>query len=412
MQLPDTPRPIAAKLLAFGQSDTAAKASYLLVAVAAARTMDATAIGFAVAAIAASDILKSFVSAGIGQRILDAPQDRLDSECVTARRLLWLICGVLACLQIALAAVVGLMTGHITLFALIAILAGEYLFLPVGLVLRARAMRAGMVQETAALEGARIIGGNLLAVILAAGLAGPIALVLPRLLAAPVWAMALHRRLPWSPAPNTRPAPFQPILRHAWDGVGTALPHALRRHSDKVMIGALMGPEMLGIYFVAFNAGLGLATIVTRVLSKLCVAHLCTATERDAVLREHTLMTVSLLLPAVILLAAAAPLYVPLIFGAQWTGIETIVSLLSLMSIPAILWWAASTWMRAGGRPDLEAVINGVHIGALIFNIVMMAPFGLTAIAMGALAMSMVIQIGGAVPALFAVFRPIFEKAI
>ena len=41
--------------------------------------------------------------------------------------------------------------------------------------------------------------------------------------------------------------------------IGVEVVKALRLQADKLVVGALLGAEALGVYFFAFNAGLGLA---------------------------------------------------------------------------------------------------------------------------------------------------------
>ncbi len=250
-------RSFARNLAAYCLSEVAAKASRLIVVVAVARTMDVAAIGVAAGAIAAADILKALTENGVGQRIIAARDEDLDATCVRAHQIFWAWCLGLFALQIAAGALVWSLTGDALLFALIAILAGEYLFMPAGLVQCALAMRAGKLKQTAAIAAGQVVGANVISAIMALAFPGPIALVLPRLLSAPIWLVAMRRLHPWRADRSVRPAPLAPFLRYGWAVLGVEVVKALRFQADKLVIGAIGGAEMLGLYFMAFNAGLG-----------------------------------------------------------------------------------------------------------------------------------------------------------
>lgn len=404
--------PFARNLLAYCLSEVAAKASRLLVVVAVARTMDAAAIGVAATALAAADILKALTENGVGQRIISARAEDLESTCRSAHRIFWTWCLGLCLVQLALGAVVWRVSGDITLFVLIALLAGEYLFMPAGLVQCALAMRAGKLRQTAAIAAGQVVGANALSAVMAVVLPGPIALVLPRLLTAPIWLIAMRRLHRWIPDRSVAPAPVAPFLRYGWAVLGVEVVKALRLQADKLIVGALLGAEALGLYFMAFNAGLGLANSFAQAFSVALFPHLCGATDRRAALRQALGMSTVVISAAVVLQALAAPYYVPVLFGAGWDGISDVVSILCLAAIPGVIWSAASQWLRAHDRPQIEFAVTLVVTLALIANTVLLAPHGLAAIATGYLVVATITQIGAAIPALAPAFRkPLAEVA-
>ncbi|WP_172293329.1 oligosaccharide flippase family protein [Pseudoruegeria sp. HB172150] len=404
--MPDVHRPVPflRNLLAYCLSEVAAKASRLVVVVAVARTMDVAAIGVAAAALAAADILKALTENGVGQRIIAASEDRLEATCRTARRLFWVWCIGLFTLQLAIGAAVFAVTADAQLFALIAILAGEYLFMPAGLVQCALAMRDGKMKQTAAIAGGQVVGANLLSAILAVLVPGPVALILPRLLAAPVWLVAMRRLHPWQPTAGPR-APIAPFIRYGWAVLGVEVVKALRLQADKLVIGLLLGAETLGLYFMAFNAGLGLATSFSQALATALFPHLCSAENRAAALRQAIVLSVALIAPVVVLQAFAAPLYVPILFGAGWDGIAEVVSILCLAAVPAVIWSAVAQWLRSHERPQVEFWVTISLTAALTANTALMAPHGLTAIATGYLVLATLIQVGAALPVLLPSLR-------
>lgn len=403
--------PLARNLLAYGASEVAAKASRLLVVVAVARTMDASQIGLAAAALAASDILKSLTENGVGQKIISARDEDLAATCATAHRIFWVWCVGLFTAQVAIGTGLYIIGGNRTLFALIVILAAEYLFMPAGLVQVALAMREGKLRQTAAIGAGQVVGANFVSAALALIWPGALALVLPRLLCAPIWLIGVRRLRPWTPDTTTGYAPLRPFLAFGWAVLGVEVVKALRLQADKLVIGALLGAETLGLYFLAFNAGLGLASSFSIAFSTVLFPHLCSAENRSGALRQAIIMSLMLISPAVILQAVLAPYYVPILFGDGWDGISDVVSILCLAAIPATLWSAAAGWLRATGRPQIELSVTVAMTVALILNTALLAPYGLKTIAIGYLVIATITQLGASLPAISYAFRPSLQKA-
>lgn len=398
-------------LMAYGASEVAAKASRLFVVIAVARTMDIGQIGLAAGAMAAADILKSLTENGIGQRIIAAPASELAATCATAHRLFWIWCLGLCAVQLSVAAIVFALGGGAALALLIALLAVEYLFMPAGLVQAALAMREGHLRQTAAIAAGQIVGANMLSALLALVWPSALALVLPRLLTAPFWLIAMRRLRPWVLDTRQGYAPVRPFLRFGAPVLGVEIVKALRLQADKLVLGLLLGAEALGLYFMAFNAGLSLATSFSMAFSTVLFPHLCAAEDRAAALRQSLLLGMGLITPVVVAQALLAPLYVPILFGPGWDQISDVVAILCLAAIPTTLWSAAAGWLRATSRPGQELLATLAMTVALTLNTAVLAPFGLTAIAWGYMAVATVTMGGAAMPAILHAFAPQPERA-
>ncbi|MBT9382260.1 oligosaccharide flippase family protein [Pseudooceanicola sp. CBS1P-1] len=398
--------PFARSLLSYGASEMASKASRLLVVITVARTMEAGAIGLAAAALAVSDILKALTENGVNQRIIAAPAARLEATCASARRIFTLWCGGLCALQMALGAALALMQDSPVIGALVALLALEYLFMPAGLVQAALAMREGRMHRTAAIAGGQVVCANLASAALALVWPSALALVLPRLLSAPVWLICMRRLRPWRPDPAAGRVPLRHFTGFGARVLAIELVKALRLQADKLLVGALMGPEVLGLYFLAFNAGLGLAQSFSVAMSVVIFPHLARAENRLDALRQGILLSLAGIAPLVILQSLLAPWYVPLMFGPGWQGIAPVVGILCLAAIPMCLWSSAAGWLRAEERTTDELRATALLTLALLINTAVMAPFGLTALAWGYLATAVIGMGAASLPALIAGFGP------
>ncbi|MEO0819349.1 MAG: oligosaccharide flippase family protein [Pseudomonadota bacterium] len=401
----DIPTGFRRALLAYGASEAAAKLTRFGVVLAVARSMDLAAIGLAAAAMASGEILKALAETGAGQRIISAPASALEVTCRQAHRLMWVWCAGLSLAQLAIAGIWLASGGDPLVAGMIAILAAEYLFMPGGIVQAALAMREGRMTGTAAVAGGQVVAQNLATILLVLATAHPLAIVLPKLLAAPVWLLGMRRLRPWRADRRVAPGPLRPFLAYGGPVIGIELVKALRLHADKLVIGGLLGPEALGLYFFAFNAGLGLATSVSQAFSLVLLPHLCRAGDRMAALGGAMRLALAALVPLVLAQAALAPVYVPLVFGARWAEAAGLVGVLCLMAVPQILWSGAAQALRAEARTGREFAVTAAMAGALIAGTAMAAPHGLSAIAWTQVAIAAAIQLTAAWPAIAAAFH-------
>lgn len=405
MALHRTTRIFAANLLSYGASEVASKAARLLVVIVVARTLDLTEVGIAAAAMAAADILKALTENGVVQRIIAAPDRALQATCATARRIFWVWCIGLFAVQAGVAGMLHLSGGSLTLTLLVLILGAEYLFMPAGLVQVALAMRAGKLRQTAAIAGTQVVGANLMAAALVFVWPSAIALLLPRLLSAPIWLIAVRRLHPWTRDRAAGFAPVRPFFLYGRAVLGTELVKALRLQADKIVVGLTLGGEALGLYFMAFNAGLSLSNAFTTAFATVLFPALSQAADRAQALRQSIAVALCLITPVILLQALAAPVYVPLLLGPDWAQISGIVSILCLVAIPTTLWTATAGWLRAENRPEVELMVTTALALATVANTVLLAPFGLTAVATGYACVTTFVFIAAAWPGLRTAFH-------
>lgn len=385
-------------LLTNGASEIIQKISRIAVVVVVARVMDAEAIGLAAAAIAAGDILKSLTETGVVQRIISARDTALPGVIRTARRLFWLWCIGLMTVQCVLAVAIWAWTGETVIPFMIALLSVEYLFMPAGIVHCALAMRVGKLTGTAGVAGGQIVLANMLTAALAVVFPSPLALILPRVLTAPVWLIGMQRLHPDVPDHPSDDAPVSHFLGFGACLLGSEVIKTLRLQGDKLVIGATLGAEALGLYFFAFNAGLSLATSISTAFSRVVFPKITAAKHRAKATAEMMWLGLLLTTPIVLLQALAAPYYVPVLLGEELGHIAPIVSILCLAAIPTMVWSGTAQWLRAEDRALTELVVTAGLTTALLVTTYLLAPFGLEAIAWSYLAVSCAVQLLASIP--------------
>lgn len=400
---------LARHLGAYTVSEAAAKVSRLAVVLVVARYLSPQTIGLVAVAMAASDILKSFTENGVCQRIIHTSEAELENTCRRAHGLFWGWCVGLFLIQAALAVTFLAFGGNGLIAGMVMVLALEYLFMPAGLVHCALAMREGQMTQTAAIAGGQVVGANLATAALVLIWPDPFAIVLPKVLSAVIWLIAMRRLRPWHKK-AVAPAPMRPFVRFGAAVVGVEILKAIRLQADKLIIGGLLGAEALGVWFFAVNAGLGLASSFSVAFGTVLFPHLCASSDPTRTLYRSLLLAVCILTPAVMMQALLAPYYVPLLFGERWADISGLVSILCLAAIPNLIWSASAQFLRAQDRAALEFALSLALAFAALTVTGLLCPLGLEAVAWGTLIAALILQSSAALFVLNP-FRSTFSKA-
>ncbi len=394
-------------LMSYGASEIVAKLSRLFVVIVIARMLSPEDIGLAAAAFAICETLKALTENGVGQRIIAASDTELAAVTKRAHWIFWRWALLLMAGQLALGAALYAL-GFQVVGGLVAIAAFEYLFMPGGQVQVALAMREGRHPQVATIAGVQIVSANVLTVALAIVLPSPIVLILPRVLTAPIWLVAVRRLRPWHKDQTVAPAPLAPFVSYGLPVLGVEGVKALRLHTDKLVVGLLLGAEGLGLYFMAFNAGLNIATSYACALAKIAFAHLSQSLKLDIDARHSSVMSLLIISPFIAAQAILAPIYVPVLLGDSWSQIVPAVSILCLCALPLTLWTVAAARLRLKGHPEIELGVDALLVLMLTLSAVVTAPMGLTAMAIGYVATTTSILVIASAP----LFFPSIAKSI
>jgi O-antigen/teichoic acid export membrane protein len=356
-----------------GLGEVVARVTRLATTIVIARRLGPAELGIAAIALTSFEIIRAFAGSGIGQMVARATPEQLAATAATASRANWMLCFALAGIQILAGALLAAFTGRTELVLMVGCLAGVFLLMPLGLMQCYLVIRANRLATIARVSTVQLVADNALTAALAVAGLGAWAIVLPKLLTAPIWVIGMRRAATWSRDPSAIAIPFSEMTRFAAPILGTELLAALRMNLDKLLVTAILGVEILGVYYFAFNAGLGLSLSLTNALSASVYPALSALAGSpsemlarfDRILWRNAL-PVSLVIAAQ---AAAALVYVPVVFGGHWADAAPLVALLCVSAITRPVWDAAAQLLRAAGLPGFE------FAGALIYSVVYLAAF-------------------------------------
>jgi O-antigen/teichoic acid export membrane protein len=343
----------------YGAAELAARVTRLATAVIVARVTSRADLGCAAAVLTAFELIRALTNNGIGQAVIRAADRELAAVCVTAHRAVRILCVGVAALQLAVGGALAL-TGATQAGSMLASLSFVYLLMAPGLVQVYRIQRSNRLHIVAVIATTQMMADNLLTACLAYAGFGAWALILPKLLVAPIWLVGVRRHEPWRLTRGLPGAPISRVLRFAVPVLGTELLNAARLNLDNVMVGSVLGLDALGIYYFVFNAGIGLSLSLTSAMSGALFPHLAEgAPDCRTLLARFDRALPSAVLPvsAVIALQAAASLvYVPLVFGSRWHDAAPLVAMLCASAIARPFADAGCQLLRARGRTRQEFV--------------------------------------------------------
>ena len=299
---------------------------------------------------------------GIGGKIIQADEIDVKVLCNTAYWLNWILCGALLIIQCLAAFPIAWFFGDNRLILPVCVLAVGYLIQPFFDVQGALIQRENRLNIIALCNVTYSMLSNLLTIGLALLGMGIWAVVLPNLLAAPVWIAILHMNHPWRPTKSFTLERWQEIVGFGKNILGVELLYKLRANLDYLLIGRFLGVQALGIYYFAFNAGLGISLNVMSVVLVPLFPHLCAARGNFKQFKKQCFSTLKLIalifVPLVILQAILAPFYVPIVFGQKWVTAIPILVLICLSALPRPFAGAASQILQAVDQTHIDLYWN------------------------------------------------------
>lgn len=357
----------------YGLAEAVVRVSRLVTTILLARLLLPVDFGIAAIALTASELIRVLASNGIGQTIIRAREDELATVCATAQRAIRLVTATIVALHVVVGTALAYAYARPDLVAMTTLLGCAFLVMPFGDVRYFLVMRAQRMRAIAAVTASQVIADNALTAILALCGLGAWAIVLPKLLTAPIWLWGVHKVAPQPPALAAEARPIASMFSFAGPLLVSEILAVVRGQGDKLIVGAMLGIEALGVYYFAFNAGLGLSLSLTNALSTSLYPHLAEVAHRpdelvgrfDKALRK----SVAVIAGLIALQAIATFLYVPLVFGARWAFATPLVALLCLSAVAKPLGDASVQLLRAAGRTADEAkaaaVFTTLQLGAL-----------------------------------------------
>ena len=299
---------------------------------------------------------------GIGAKIIQADDHEVQVISNTSYWLNWILCIFIFFAQAIGAFIISKLYHNDRLILPVATAGIMYLMMPLYLIHSALIQRENRLKIIALCNGIQSLLSNIITVILALMGFGIWAIVWPMILTAPVWIIISWKYQSWRPPTSFKLTRWQEITTFGGNLLGIELLGRVRGSLDYLIIGHFLGLDALGLYYFAFNAGLGISLNVINAFNSALFPYFCQVkTQLDqlkhrfwsSVKKTYTVIT-----PLILLQASLAPIYVPIIFGEQWKPAIPILILICLSALPLSLAISCFYLLNATGRPHISLYWN------------------------------------------------------
>jgi teichuronic acid exporter len=356
----------------------------LATTVVLARWLSPQDYGLAAIVLTTNEFVNVFTRSGIGARLIQAKETDVARLCNTAYWLNWLLCIGLFLVQCAVAFPLGWLYGQAIVLPICA-MAIIYLMLPFALVQTALIARENRLHIFATISVTQFLADCVITIGLVLCGFGLWAIILPKILATPIWIVINLKNHDWQPPKSWTLDGWQEIVHFGRSILGVELLATLRGNVDYLLVGYFLGVKALGIYYFAFNAGLGISMSVINAFSSALFPHLCASepSERPERFLKSMRTVAIVLVPLVALQSGLASIYVPIVFGQKWvvSGAVPILIWVCLSALPRPFAEAASQLLRAENRPDLDLRWNLFFTLVLIIGLLVGTHWGILGVA-------------------------------
>jgi len=302
---------------------------------------------------------------GIGAKIVQTEKQSLDAVCNTAYWISWMICGAMFLLQLLAAFPVAWFYEDNRLILPLCVVALKYLILPVFKVNSSLVKRDNNLKIHAFAGVSESLVSNGITIVLALLGFGIWSVVMAMVVATAFRGAVYLIKRPWKAPRQFEISRWREVAGFGSSMLGVGLLDRLRSNLDYFLVGSFLGIEALGLYFFAFNAGIGISQNVISTLTVSLFPHLCEVRESLAKLKARYFSSLraiaAIVIPLVVLQSSLAPVYVPLVFGEKWREAVPILSIVCLSAIPMAFALASSQLLNAVGKVRITLIWNGIY---------------------------------------------------
>ncbi len=338
---------------------------------------------------------------GITAKIVQADDKDIQTICNTSYWINWILCISILILQCIAAFPIAYFYGNQDLILPICCVGLVYLIFPIFIVQGALIERDNRLRIKAIGNAGQSFLGNVITVILALLGMGVWSIVWAMVLSNVVWIFIYYKNSSWRPPKSFNLDKWQEITNFGKNIIAVEFLTRLRMNLDYLIVGKFLGINELGLYYFAFNAGSGITMNIVKTLIAPLFPHLCAVRKSYQNFRQRYLSSVktiaTIVVPIVLLQAAAAPFYVPIIFGQKWTGAIPILVLICLSVIPRAFKQSSSLLLNAIDQTHkvfyFDVIYTLVFAAALLITVKMGILWIASAVLLSHLLMSVIFNI-------------------
>lgn len=217
--------------------------------------------------------------------------------------------------------------------------------------------------------------------------------------------LAIASRYGWLPAFTFSPRDVKEFVSFGMFQIGERCMNFLAQNVDYVIIGRFLGAGPLGYYTLAYQLVNVPRSQINPLLTAVAFPVFARVQDDNARLRRGYVKMLQYLstasFPMMAGLFAVAPLFVPIIYGAQWTPAVPVVQIFCLLGALVSLGNPIGSLLLAKGRADLGFYLNVLAVFGYAASNLIAVRWGITGVA----ASSLIFQCAVMWPLSFYVYR-------
>lgn len=326
---------------------------------------------------------------GIGAKIVQADSEKLDSICNTAYWICWMLCVGIFLVQCIASVPIAWIYQDNQLILPICVVGLKYLILPTFKIQSSLLKRENKLKIQALSNVVDSLTSNIITIAFIFLGMGIWAIVAAMILSTFFRGMIYNRYYHWVPPKKIKMKYWQDVISFGGNILGVSLLDQLRMNLDYLIVGRFVSVEALGLYFFAFNAGIGISQNVINALMSSLFPHLCEVRGNLKQLKERYMGSIkaiaTVLIPLVLLQSSLAPFYVPIVFGEQWAEAIPILSIICLSAIPLAFALASYELLNAVGKVKITLIWNSIYTVFFAIAILIAVQWGIFSVALSVL---------------------------
>ena len=356
-----------------GASGAVIRIFRLITTVGLARFLSPYDFGLVAIVLTTNEFVQVFSRNGIAAKLIQADEADIEELSQSAYWLGWLVFFSLFVLQCLAAFPIAWFYHDNQIILPICFMAISYLLIPLADVQAARIQRENRIKVIALSNTLQITTDNILSLALAFGGLGMWAIVLPKVLVVPIWIYVICSNHSWRSHGKFTTKHWGNLLDFGRNVLGVELLKTFRNNMDYLIIGRFLGLQELGVYYFAFNAGLGISLGVINAIDTSLFPHLCAVRSDLSQLWERyrsSQKTIAFaIVPLVLLQSSLAPFYVPILFGQKWVEAIPVLILICLSAIPRPFADATSHLLLAVDKSQIDLRWNLLFTGVFTLSL-------------------------------------------
>lgn len=330
------------------------------------------------------------LKSGVTAKIIQADEKDLNELTNTSYWLNWVICISLFIIQCILAFPIAWFYDNNQIILPICVIALNYVVMPNYAIQWALIERQNRMNLLVYAQTIQSLVNNVITICLALLGMGMWSIVLPAVVSSPfIWLFLGHKYHSWRPTQAFTLYRWREVFNFGKNVLGFQLLDRLRNNLDYLLVGRFLGIDALGIYYFAFNAGLGISMNVINSFVTALFPYLCASRSNLKELKSRylsSLKTISIVsIPLVLLQSSLAPFYVPIVFGEKWVTAIPILVIICLSALPRPFAMATSVLLQAVDKTDINVKWSMIFTIFFTLSILVAVNWGILTVAIAVL---------------------------